>query len=164
MSPPRGVLFVCYANVCRSPLAEGVFRHLVDEAGLGARYKIDSAGTAAMAGAAPHPFSVEAAAAHGLRLEGQSRQLLRGDLDAFDEILVMDRANLRQIRRLLAAGSFRELPPTRARLRLLASLGPGARDDAEIDDPVGKAREVYDALFDQIHAACSALLEQTRDD
>ena len=61
MSEPAKILFVCHANVCRSPLAEGVFRHLVAEAGMDGKFRIDSAGTFAMEGAPPHPKSVAVA-------------------------------------------------------------------------------------------------------
>ena len=60
--PPVGVLFVCHANVCRSPLAHGVFVHRVAERGLQARFEVDSAGTWAADGILPHSSSVAVAA------------------------------------------------------------------------------------------------------
>ena len=59
---PTSVLFVCLGNICRSPLAEGVFRHLVEEEGLDARFVIDSAGTGAWhVGERPDLRSIEVA-------------------------------------------------------------------------------------------------------
>src|SRR5690606_34594819 len=104
-----GVLFVCYANMCRSPLAAGLFRMLADQRGLGSRLHIDSAGTSAMEGAPPHPSSGAIAERHGFTLGGYARQLIRDDLTRFDQVVVMDRQNYATIERLAAPSAFGSL-------------------------------------------------------
>ena len=89
------VLFVCMGNICRSPSAEGVFRHLVNDAGLGDVVRIDSAGTHAFhIGEAPDARAQAAAQArlrdHALR----ARQVTAEDFREFDLILAMDWDNL----------------------------------------------------------------------
>ena len=85
------------------------------------KFRIDSAGTFAMEGAPPHPKSVAVAKEHGIRLEGQSRQLSRHDLSTFDHILVMDRQNLHELQTLAAPSAFGPLEDYHARIRMLAA-------------------------------------------
>lgn len=153
---PLGVLFVCYANIVRSPLAAAVFAHLARDRGLAARFRVDSAGVAADSGYPPHPGSVAIAAAHGVTLAGASRPLRRADLFDFDEILVLDRLVAAEIRRLSAG-----VTPG-ARLRLLATLAePDARGDGlDVPDPMRGGPAGFDAAFAQISRACAALLDE----
>ena len=75
---PTQVLFVCMGNICRSPLAEGVFRDLVRTRGVEEHYRVDSAGTGGWhAGESPDPRSVEVARRNGIELEGAARQIGR---------------------------------------------------------------------------------------
>ncbi|QDG75467.1 low molecular weight protein-tyrosine-phosphatase [Labrenzia sp. PHM005] len=90
------VLFVCLGNICRSPLAEGVFRDAVHKAGLTDHIHIDSAGTGAWhAGNPPDPRSIEVAAKYGIDISRQrARQVIAEDFNRFDLILAMDTENL----------------------------------------------------------------------
>lgn len=157
------MLFVCYANVCRSPLAEGAFRHLVAQRGLEARYRIDSAGTDAMEGSAPHPLSQRIAAERGFALSGHSRQLLRHDLSRFDHVVVMDRMNHETIRRLAAPSAFGAIEGFRAQIRLLRQIAhPGARGrDLDVPDPIRGGPEGYELAYRLILEGCEALLAET---
>lgn len=96
------VLFVCLGNICRSPLAHGLFEHHVGRAGRGADFVVDSAGTSGYhAGELPDPGSIREAQRNGLDITGQrSRRLTTDDLDRFDFIVAMDTSNLRNIQRL----------------------------------------------------------------
>jgi len=95
---PRSVLFVCLGNICRSPVAEGVFTAaLVQRFGASeaARWKVDSAGTSGYhAGEAPDPRSQASARLHGIDISSQrSRPFSMIDFSDFDHILVMDSSN-----------------------------------------------------------------------
>lgn len=94
------ILFVCLGNICRSPTAEGVFRALAQAEGLAVT--VDSCGTGGWhAGEPPHPPSVAAARRRGYDLSAlRARKITQDDFTRFDRILVMDRANLRDVRAL----------------------------------------------------------------
>ena len=167
MSDDRtAVLFVCYANMCRSPLAEGVFRHLAGERGHLERLTIDSAGTVAIEGGAPHPLSVDICRSRGIELEGTGRQILRVDLARFDHIVLMDRHNRSQLERMAAPSAFGPLDAHRARIRLLREIShPNARgDDLDVPDPIGHGPEGYELVFNLVHEGCRALLDEIERD
>lgn len=148
------VLFVCMGNICRSPLAEGVFRHLAAEAGLGDRFVVDSAGTGAWhEGEAADRRSVEVAAAHGVTLDGTARQVRPADLRSFDVVLAMDRDNLAALEDLAAASGGT------ARLHLLREFDPGA-DGSEVPDPYYGGPQGFEKVYRMIHAACQGLLRE----
>ena len=151
-----GVLFVCHANICRSPLAEALFAHLAAQSGLGDMFSIASAGTHAMDGAPPHPNSIEIGRRHGIAVRGASRQIGRRDLEHFDHILVMDRSNLRALDHM----SMGRLPTYAARVELLKIAAGIAtrRTAADVNDPIGRPLADYEALYTTLVACCSALL------
>src|SRR3989337_1757090 len=93
MPGPTRILFVCYANLIRSPLAENLFRRFSEEAGLGGKYAVDSAGTSVYSPASPpHPAMREPAESHGLALSGRARAFAPPGFDRFDCILAADPA------------------------------------------------------------------------
>lgn len=99
--PELRVLFVCTANICRSPLAEGLLRHRLRMDGLAARVQVHSAGTAAMRGLRPDPRVIQMAAEQGVRLGRiRSRRLTTKILSRSDYVLVMDRSQLEEIREM----------------------------------------------------------------
>ncbi len=90
------VLFVCMGNICRSPMAEAIFRHQVADAGLADRFEIDSAGTHSYhVGERPHPGTQRVLYTHGIDVGDQrARQLRPGDFRTFDYIVAMDADNV----------------------------------------------------------------------
>ncbi len=163
--PATRVLFVCHANMVRSPLAEGVLRHMIDTRGLGSRIVVASAGVSAFEGAPPDAGSVAVAAAHGITLTSRSRQLRRTDLYDHAHVLVADRQVLAQIRRLMGGSAFGELAGSAgggARVRLLARLADPLAEGAQQDvvDPLRGGPEGYLRVFKQIERACAALLRE----
>jgi low molecular weight protein-tyrosine phosphatase len=95
------VLFVCTGNICRSPMAEAVFRHLVEQAGLKDQFDIDSAGTSDYhEGQRPHRGTLRVLEMHNIPCRGRSRPLTLTDLDKYDYIIAMDDENLADIKRL----------------------------------------------------------------
>ncbi|RMG99268.1 MAG: low molecular weight phosphotyrosine protein phosphatase [Deltaproteobacteria bacterium] len=161
MRPVR-VLFVCHANLCRSPLAEGLLRHMADQRGLGHRIEVDSAGTYAMDGSPPHPESVRIAREHGFDLTGRSRSLEPDDLQRFDEILAMDRRNLADIERYVRISAFGRVEGRRARIRLARSLvSPGARGaELDVPDPFAGGPDGYARVYDILEGVCARLLDE----
>ncbi len=160
----RGVLFVCHANMCRSPLAQGIFTHLVNTRGVADRFDIDSAGAWAADGIAPHPLSVEAARRHGIDvalLGERSRSILPDDLDRFADIVVMDRRNLADIERLRRISAFGPVVGGSARISLLRRfVNPRAQGrDADVPDPVRGGPEQFERSYGIIAKGCEALLE-----
>lgn len=161
---PVGVLFVCYANIVRSPLAAAVFTRLAEARGLASRFRVDSAGIGADAGNPAHPGSVRVAAEHGIDLAHKSRPLRRDDLFEFDEVLLLDRLVASELRRLTVGSAFGPFAGDAyrpARVRLLAALAdPGARGDGlDVPDPVRAGPDGFLAAYRQISRACAALLD-----
>ena len=146
------VLFVCLGNICRSPLAEGVFRGLVEEAGLAHRFRVDSAGTGSWhLGDPPDSRSVAVATHNGVRLAGRARRVDVGDLDDFDWILAMDRSNHRSIEGL----SRGDAP---ARIHLLRDFDPDG-GDTDVPDPYYGGSGGFQEVFDIVDRSCRALLD-----
>jgi protein-tyrosine phosphatase len=92
-------LFVCTGNICRSPLAEAVFKDLVQKRGLAARYEVDSAGTHGYHEGDPaDPRTIRVGAKHGLVVDSIARELRDEDFTRFDVLVAMDRGHLREMR------------------------------------------------------------------
>lgn len=140
-----GLLFVCLGNICRSPTAEGVLRHLLAERGLTDEVFVDSAGTGGWhVGSAPDPRSTQAAARRGIELSGAARQVTRRDFEDFDLLLAMDRSNLRDLMAMAPPG-------LEYKVRLLA--------DVEVPDPY-LGDDGFDLVLDIVTAACERLLDE----
>lgn len=147
------VLFVCMGNICRSPTAEGVFRHFLQERRLEDRVEVDSAGTHGYhAGEAPDQRTQRAAAARNYDLSNmRARKVAAQDLDYFDMILAMDHNNLDVLKRICPAEK-------RDRLGLLMSYSKNFDDD-EVPDPYYGLGHGFDLVLDMIEDAASGLLE-----
>ncbi len=91
----KKILFVCLGNICRSPMAEGVFLHLLNEMGIGDKYTVDSAGTAGYhIGASPDKRMVATALSHGVTLPSKTRKCTEQDFLQYDYIVAMDQSNV----------------------------------------------------------------------
>jgi protein-tyrosine phosphatase len=154
------ILFVCMGNICRSPTAEGIFRHLVRQQKLEGRVEVDSAGTHGYhVGEPPDPRTQRAAFLRGYDLSQiRARKVAPQDIDYFDLILAMDRSNLDNLKRLV--------PPSKYdRLRLFMEFSAGYEDD-EVPDPFYGLGYGFDLVIDMVEDASRGLLdyvkEQTR--
>ena len=148
----KRILFVCLGNICRSPLAEGMFNYHMARSGTEWAASADSAGTSDWhGGEPPHPGSVRAARNLGISLAGQTcRQVAVSDFAQFDVILGMDRSNVENLRRLEA-----ESPVGRAEIDLFLNYaGQGLKD---VPDPWGEGDAAYDAVAQIIGRAVPAI-------
>ena len=95
------ILFVCHGNICRSPMAEFIMKHLVEEAGETERYEIASAATSTEEiGNSVYPHARQKLAEHGISCKGKTaRQITRADYDSYDVIIGMDTYNIRNMLR-----------------------------------------------------------------
>jgi len=149
---PHRILFVCLGNICRSPMAEGVFRRVVEEEGLKDRFEIDSAGLGDWhIGQAPDHRAQKAANSRGIDISGQcARQVVDEDFDRFDLLLVMDRSNFAELKARAPAYA-------RAKIRPFLDFAPHA-GTKDVPDPFFGGAEGFDHALDLIEAAAHGLL------
>lgn len=149
------ILFVCMGNICRSPTAEGVFRHIVEAAGLGDRFEIDSAGTHAYhVGESPDRRAIAAAQKRGVSLQNiAARRVKDSDFENFDYILAMDKENQR---RLL------DKSPAKHRSKVHLFLNFSAGDETEVPDPYYGGSAGFERVLDLVEMASQDLLESLK--
>jgi protein-tyrosine phosphatase len=149
------VLFVCMGNICRSPTAEGVFRHLVHASGLADRIDIDSAGTHAYHVNEPADRrATDAAARRGYSLDNiRARRIRAEDFDRFDYIIAMDRDNRTML--VEQAESHHH-----HKIRLLLEFSPGQEED--VPDPYYGGAAGFERVLDLVEKASRGLLETLR--
>ena len=157
MDPTR-VLFVCLGNICRSPLAEGVFLNLVHGRGLEPHYRVDSAGTGAWhVGERPDVRSIAVARKNGVDLPSRARQVDAPDFSDFDYVIAMDQQNLSDLRALARTHGGE------ARIHLLREFDPEP-GDRQVPDPYYGGPEGFDDVFTMVRRACSALLDRLEEE
>jgi len=154
---PVALSFVCMGNICRSPTAEAIMRHLVAEAGLQDKIAIDSAGTGSWhVGEQRDRRSRAVAKLRGMPIEGCARQFEPEDFHRFDLILALDQENARDLRRLAPDES------AKAKVHLLREFDPKAGRDTDVPDPYYGGPEGFERVFDICLSACQGLLDHLR--
>lgn len=148
--PKNSILFVCLGNICRSPLAEGVFGAVIGEKRLSHHFLLDSAGTGGWhAGSPPDPRSVAVAARHGVDISCQSaRKIGEADFARFDLILGMDRSNVQDLRRAA---------PESARDRIHLYLDYALGTVRDVPDPYYGGADGFEKVYRMIRDASEAL-------
>ena len=151
-SKPSRVLFVCLGNICRSPAAEAVFQHLVNERGLGEGFVVDSAGTSSYHIGEPADKRMRAAASgRGIEVTSRSRMVSPRDFSRFDVLVAMDQDNYRELHKL--AGS------SGRKVRLLSDF----LDDTwprDVPDPYYGTDDGFDEVLDMLQAAAPTMLAE----
>jgi protein-tyrosine phosphatase len=149
----RSILFVCTANICRSPTAEGVFRKMLATRGAMGRFDVDSAGTHEYyVGKPPYPHAVACAKARGYDLTHLvARRIRAHDFEHFDMILGMDRSNI---------SSLQTVCPTRFKNKIELLLEYGDRfQGKDVPDPYGGEVKDFDLALDMIEDGCRGLAD-----
>jgi len=152
------VLFVCTGNICRSPTAEGVFRHLLLQEGLADKVAADSAGLNNYhTGEKPDPRSIATAQSRGISLDGQSSRLLQeSDFCTFSLILAMDRGHLKQL-------NNRAPSDRRQRVKLFLDYSPSV-DIQDVPDPYYGGQNGFELVLDLVEEGSRGLLAALRRD
>ncbi|SES30355.1 low molecular weight protein-tyrosine-phosphatase [Psychrobacillus sp. OK032] len=144
------VLFVCLGNICRSPMAEAVFRHLVEKENLSNHIRVDSAATSAWhIGDPPHQGTITKLKEYNMSTKGIiGRQLQKEDFEKFDYIIGMDESNVNNIREMLGQ-------PDHLKVMRFLDLTEHRKD---VPDPyyTGDFQETYDLVLE----GCQALLDK----
>jgi protein-tyrosine phosphatase len=146
------VLFVCLGNICRSPLAEGLFRKMAEEQGVAHHIVCDSAGTASYhIGELADPRTRNNASSHGVELTHRARAFHPADFDDFDLIIPMDQSNLAHI------DSVRPRF-TKAEIRLLRAFDP-ADGETDVPDPYYGDASDFETVYQIVDRGCRHLLK-----
>jgi protein-tyrosine phosphatase len=149
------ILFVCLGNICRSPLAENVFRARARDRGVEHLFEIDSAGTSGYhQGAPPDRRAAEEALRRGLELMGSSRPVRPSDLRDFDVVVAMDAENLGELHRLARQEGIE------GRLHRLREWDPEAGGELDVPDPYYGGSDGFRDVHDMVERACAALLDE----
>lgn len=148
----KKVLFVCLGNICRSPLAEAIFKHKVKERGLDLLFEADSCGTANYhIGDIPDERTIRNAQKNGIRISHRGRQLSAIDLETFDTIFAMDESNFRNIMRLENAEVHSK------KISLMRSFDPLGSGD--VPDPYYGGERGFQEVFDILNRSLDNFLD-----
>lgn len=142
-------------NICRSPMAEGVFKRLAAEAGLAAAFQVESAGLGRWhLGQSPDGRAAHVAALHGVSLDGQARQFRPRDFDRFDIVLALDGEVHDELRGLAPEAAARR------KLHYLRAFDPQAGRNQDVPDPYYGDLDDFERAYAMIERSCRGLLER----
>ena len=154
MSKIAEISFVCLGNICRSPLAQGVFQDLVNREKLDQKIFISSAGTGNWhIGNLPDERMRQTAQSKGIKLESRAQQFQSKDFNRFNLILAMDHSNLIRLSEIAPSS----LPPDK--LMLFRSFDPESNDDQDVPDPYYGGAKGFEEVYSMVKRTCPPLLE-----
>ncbi|XP_072552834.1 low molecular weight phosphotyrosine protein phosphatase isoform X1 [Salminus brasiliensis] len=149
----KSVLFVCLGNICRSPIAEAVFRKMATDSGVVDKWRIDSAATSTYEIGNPPDYRGQACMKkHGVPMRHVARQVTKEDFATFDYILCMDESNLRDLNK--KANSVKN---SKAKVELLGSYDP--EKQLIIKDPYYGSDQDFETVYEQCVRCCKVFLE-----
>ena len=151
------VCFVCLGNICRSPLAQGVFEALVKQEGLQDRIIIGSAGTSHWhVGGPPDPRMQQTARQHGIHLNSRARQFQAAYFKRMDLVLAMDQSNLSVLQQMRPEAELHD------KLLLFRSFDPENNGDLEVPDPYYGGDKGFETVFQMVERTCPKVLQQLK--
>lgn len=151
---PYKICFVCLGNICRSPTAEGVFQHLVNQRNLQAYFEVDSAGTSAYhTGETANSNSQRTANKYGITLRSKARQFETFDLEYFDLVLAMDNENLANVEKIDSRSNGS------AQIGMLRDFDPEP-GDGEVPDPYHGGAQGFENVFQIVRRSCETILSE----
>lgn len=154
---PYRILFVCMGNICRSPAAETVMNHVIQEGHYGGRIECDSAGTIDYhIGNPPDARMRQAAVERGYDLVGKARQVEYQDFKDFDLIVAMDRSNLGDLHAMDRHARYR------SKTVLFCSFCTLPEAPEDVPDPYYGGRAGFDRVLDLLEDGCRGLLDHVR--
>jgi protein-tyrosine phosphatase len=154
-SDTLSVLFVCSGNICRSPMAEAVFQHMVRQAGLEDKISADSAGTGSWhIGESAHYGTLDILKQHSIPYNGRARKIRSADLNDFDYVLAMDRSHLYDMQR------YTDSARAEVQLFMHYANAAGLTDVREVPDPYYNGK--FELVYDLVIKGCTALLDHIR--
>jgi len=150
------LLFVCLGNICRSPAAEGVFLHLLQERGLSDQFVVDSAGTGGWHVGNPADRRMQGAAnRRGIQLPSRARQISLDDFSSFDLVLTMDDDNLTAVQGLAREAGPRATATIKPMLSYARSFS-----ETEVPDPYYGGNNGFDQVLDLLEVAIDGLINE----
>jgi low molecular weight protein-tyrosine phosphatase len=152
MPDQHTVLFVCLGNICRSPLAHGIFQHLVNQNNLANKFHIDSCGTGSWhVGNPPDPRSIQTASLYGIDITNQRARQFdpKTDIERFTHIIPMDQSNHRDLL---------DLGTPKSQLALMRSFDQSLPKTQDVPDPYYGGDDGFDKVYHMLNRACEGLL------
>ncbi|XP_078130627.1 low molecular weight phosphotyrosine protein phosphatase isoform X1 [Sander vitreus] len=149
----KSVLFVCLGNICRSPIAEAVFRKMATDAGVVDKWVIDSGATSDWnIDSSPDARGLACLRKHGIETSHRARQVTKDDFMSFDYILCMDENNLSELNR-----RAKLVKNHHSKIELLGSYDP--QKQLIIEDPYYGSDKDFEKVYEQCVRCCKAFLE-----
>lgn len=151
------VCFVCLGNICRSPLAQGVFETLVKKEGLQNRIIISSAGVGNWhVGDPPDSRMQQTAREHGIHLNSLARQFQGSDYKRMDMVLAMDHSNLSALEQMRPTSELHD------KLFLFRSFDPEHNDNLEVPDPYYGGDKGFETVYEIVERTCPKILDHLK--
>ena len=154
MSRVVEISFVCLGNICRSPLAQGVFQNLVNQKQLEQKIIVTSAGTGGWhIGDLPDERMCRTAQSKGIQLESRARQFQSADFNRFNLVLAMDHSNLARLEEIAPSNLSPE------KLMLFRSFDPECNGNQDVPDPYYGGAKGFEEVYSMVKRTCPPLLD-----